>query len=144
MLTIKKILCPVDFSEPSYKGLDFAVDLAKLFQAELVVLHVLQVLPPRYTFEVPEFEGIMHNESEQQLKDDVAMRVPSTIKTKILVGHGNAAKQIIEIAKEEDADLIAIATQGHSGWEHLVMGSVAEKVVRHAHCPVFAVRERRS
>jgi len=144
MLTIKKILCPIDFSEPSYKGLDFAVDLAKLFQAELVVLHVLQVLPARYTFDVPEFEGIIHKESEQQLKDEVAQRVPATIKTKILVGHGNAAKEIIEMAEGEKADLIVIATQGHSGWQHFVMGSVAEKVVRHAHCPVFAVRERRS
>jgi universal stress protein A len=148
MLAIKKIVCPTDFSDPSYQGLDYAIDLAKLFQAELSVVHVLNVLPhsptdPNISFEVPEFERIMHKESEEKLKEIVKTRVPAAIKADAVIGHGNAAKEIVRIAEEGKADLIVIATQGHTGWHHLVMGSIAEKVIRHAPCPVFAVREKR-
>jgi universal stress protein A len=146
MLTIKKILCPVDFSEPSVYGLGYAVDLAALFQAELEVLYVLPVVPPRtgdmdYHFQIPEYEGILHHEAEEQLTALIKAKVPATIKTKVLIGHGNAGKEIVRLAGEGKADLIVIATHGHGGWHHLVLGSVAEKVVRHAPCPVFAVRE---
>ncbi|MCX6562289.1 MAG: universal stress protein [Candidatus Aminicenantes bacterium] len=148
MLAIKKIVCPTDFSDPSYQGLDYAIDLAKLFQAELSVVHVLNVLPHSPTdanisFEIPEFERIMHKESEDKLKEIVKTRVPAAIKADAVIGHGNAAKEIVRIAEEGKADLIVIATQGHTGWHHLVMGSIAEKVIRHAPCPVFAVREKR-
>jgi nucleotide-binding universal stress UspA family protein len=148
MLTIKKILCPTDFSEASLHGLDVAVDLAGLFQAELKVVYVLPVLPPsptdpNYTYEIPEFERILHKDSETKLNEIVKAHVPATIKAESVLGHGNAAKEIVRMAEEGHIDLIVIATHGHSGWHHLVMGSVAEKVLRHAHCPVFAVRELR-
>lgn len=148
MLTIKKILCPVDFSEPSLKGLDYAADFANLFQAELTVVYVLPLLPPtpsdpNTSFEVPEYERIVHAESEKKLKEIVAQRIPKNLKVRSYIGHGNPAKEIVRIAEEMKADLVVIATQGHTGWHHFVMGSVAEKVIRHAHCPVFAVRETR-
>ena len=148
MLTIKKILCPVDFSEPSLKGLDYAADFATLFQAELTVIYVLPLLPPTPSdpntfFKVPEYERIVHAESEKELKEIVALRIPKNLNVRSYIGHGNPAKEIVRIAEEMNADLIVIATQGHTGWHHFVMGSVAEKVIRHAHCPVFAVRETR-
>jgi len=148
MLTIKKILCPVDFSEPSLKGLDYAADFANLFQAELTVVYVLPLLPPTPSdpntfFKVPEYERIVHAESEKELKEIVALRIPKNLNVRSYIGHGNPAKEIVRIAEEMNADLIVIATQGHTGWHHFVMGSVAEKVIRHAHCPVFAVRETR-
>jgi len=148
MLIIKKILCPVDFSEPSLKGLDYAADFANLFQAELTVVYVLPLLPPTPSdpntfFKVPEYERIVHAESEKELKEIVALRIPKNLNVRSYIGHGNPAKEIVRIAEEMNADLIVIATQGHTGWHHFVMGSVAEKVIRHAHCPVFAVRETR-
>jgi universal stress protein A len=149
MLHIKKILVPTDFSEASYKGLEAAVDLAQLFQAELAVVHVLAVLPPNpsdpnISFEVPEFEAIVHKDSIDKLHEIVKTRVPAGLKAAAIVGHGHAAKEIVRIAEEEfKADLIVISTQGHTGWSHLLLGSVAEKVLRHAPCPVFAVREPR-
>jgi universal stress protein A len=148
MLAIKKIVCPTDFSKPSYQGLDYAIELAGLFQAELSVVHVLNVLPPspsdpNISFEIPEFERIMHKESANKLNEIVKTRIPATIKAEAVIGHGNAAKEIVRIAEETKADLIVIATQGHTGWHHLMMGSVAEKVIRHAPCPVFAIREKR-
>lgn len=148
MLAIKKIVCPTDFSEPSYQGLDYAIELAKLFQAELSVVHVLNVLPhsasdPNISFEIPEYERIMHKESADKLKEIVKTRVPAAIKAAAVIGHGNAAKEIVRIAEEGKADLIVIPTQGHTGWHHLLLGSVAEKVIRHAPCPVLAIREKR-
>jgi universal stress protein A len=146
MLTIKKILCPVDFSEPSLFGLDQAIELARQFQSELEILYVLPVLPPQpmdpnYEFSVPEFEGILHKEAEEKLGALLKEKIPAGIRAKATLGHGHAAKEIVRVAGESKADLVVIATHGHSGWHHLLLGSVAEKVIRHAPCPVFIVRE---
>ena len=145
MLSIKKILCPVDFSEPSLHGLDCAVEFAKQFQADLEVLYVVPVMPPHptdpnYEFSVPEFEGIIHKEAEDKLQALIKEKVPAGIKVTATLGHGHAAKEIVKVAEESNVDLIVIATQGHSGWHHLLLGSVAEKVIRHAPCPVFIAR----
>jgi len=148
MLAIKTILCPIDFSEASLHGLDAAVDLAILFQASMKVMYVLPVLPytpdnPNYEFEVPEYESLLHRDSEKKLAEIIKARIPDQIKVEAVIGHGNAAKEILRTAEEDKTDLIVIATHGHSGWHHLILGSVAEKVIRHAPCPVFAVRENR-
>ena len=148
MLTIKKILCPTDFSEASLKGLDYAVEMASLFQAELSIVYVLPILPhsatdPNIHFEIPEYERMIHKDSEKQLEAIIAQRVPKNLTARTLIGHGNPAHEIVRLAEEEKADLIVIATHGHTGFHHLVVGSVAEKVIRLAHCPVFAVREPR-
>jgi len=146
MLTIKKILCPVDFSEPSLHGLACAVEFAKQFQAELEVLYVVPVLPPQptdpnYEFSVPEFEGILHKEAEDKLAALLKEKIPAGVAAKATLGHGHAAKEVIKVAEEIKADLIVIANHGHSGWHHLLLGSVAEKVIRHAPCPVFIARK---
>jgi len=148
MLTIKKILCPTDFSDASLKGLEYAADLAAVFQAEIKVLYVLPIMPPtpndpNISFEVPEFERLVHKDSEQKLQAIVDAKIPKTVKAAAIIGHGSPAKEIVRVAEEEKTDLIVIATHGHSGWHHLVLGSVAEKVIRLAHCPVFAYREFR-
>jgi len=145
MLTIKKILCPIDFSGPSVQGFEYAVEFAKQFGAEIEILYVLPVMPPYPTdpnseFRVPEFEAILHKEAEDQLDALVKEKIPTGINVKATIGHGHAAKEIIKVAEESKADLVVIATQGHSGWHHLLLGSVAEKVIRHAPCPVFIVR----
>lgn len=148
MLKIKKILCPTDFSEPSLKGLEVGVDLATLFKAKLDVVYVLPILPatakdPNLHFAIPEYERMIHKDSEQQLQAVVSQHVPKNLKVQTLIGHGNPAHEIVRLAQEEKADLIVIATHGHTGFHHLVVGSVAEKVIRLAPCPVLAVREPR-
>jgi len=148
MPTIKSILCPTDFSEPSLQGLTTAVELADLFKADLKIVYVLPVLPPsptdpNFEFEVPEYENILHKDSLKKLDEIIKTRVPAGVKASGVIGHGNPAKEIVRIAEEDKVDLIVIATHGHAGWHHLVMGSVAEKVIRHAPCPVYAVREHR-
>jgi nucleotide-binding universal stress UspA family protein len=148
MLTIKKILCSTDFSEPSYKGLEYAKDLAALFKAELAVVYVLPLLPhqptdPNISFSIPEYERILHKDSEEKLQNIIKQHFSEGSKVRAIIGHGNAAKEIVRIAEEEKSDLIVIATHGVSGWHHFIVGSVAEKVIRTAPCPVFAVREHR-
>ncbi len=147
-MNLNKILCPTDFSEASLRGLEAAIDLATLFQASIKVMYVLPVLPykpdnPNYEFEVPEYEALLHRDSEKQLDEIIKTKVPASIKCEAVIGHGSAAKEIVRTAEEDKVDLIVIATHGHSGWHHLILGSVAEKVIRHAPCPVFAVRENR-
>ncbi len=148
MLTIKKILCSTDFSEPSFKGLDYARELATLFQAELGVVYVLPLLPyqptdPNVSYRIPEYERMIHKDSEEQLQELIKQRFPKNLKVRGIIGHGNEAREIVRIAEEEKCDLIVIATHGRSGWHHFMVGSVAEKVIRTAPCPVFAVRETR-
>jgi len=148
MLAIKKILCPVDFSEPSLLGLDASVDLARLYGADIEVIYVVPILPPQpidpqYSFQVPEYETLLLQDAETRLAALVKKNVPEGVKAAPVVGHGSAGKEIVKYAEESKTDLIVIASHGHSGWHHLVMGSVAEKVIRHSPCPVFVVRETR-
>jgi len=148
MLTIKKIFCATDFSDASLKGLEYAADLAVLFKSQLTVGYVLPILPvsatdPNLSFAVPEYERAVHVDAEKQLKGVISKHVPKTVKARSWIGHGNAAHEIVRYAEEEKMDLIVIATHGHTGFHHFVVGSVAEKVIRLAHCPVLAIREPR-
>jgi universal stress protein A len=151
MLKVKKILCPTDLSEPSLNALDYATEIASLFQAELKLLYVVPVLPPRpaapgdplTSYEIPEYEPMLRKESEQRLEAIISQRVPKSVKVEPMIGNGKPAYEIVRIAEQEKADLIVISTQGHTGWHHFVVGSVAEKVIQMAPCPVLAVREPR-
>jgi universal stress protein A len=146
MIPLTKIFCPTDFSEPSYKALQAANDLAMHFQAELILIHVMHpiILYPAAGI-VP---GIMTPPSEDMYRDEMANKslamilnekVSNSIKSKSILGNGNPADEIVRHAKEEKADLIVIGTHGFTGWRHMILGSVAEKVVRYATCPVLTI-----
>ncbi len=144
MLPFQKVLCSTDFSQPSGDGLAAAAELALHFKADLVVVHVVPVLPalppdPNYVFNVPEYELALHADANQRLCEIAKDMTAKGIKTRTVVGHGDAGKEIVRIAKEEAAGLIVIATHGTTGWKHGVFGSVAERVVRLAPCPVLTV-----
>ena len=79
--------------------------------------------------------------SGRELGRLIAERAPRTLNVRSVIGHGNPAKEIVRFADEEKMDLIVMSTQGHSGWHNFLIGSVAEKVVRMATCPVFAVKK---
>jgi len=146
MLPIKTILCPTDFSEASLTGVKAASELAEHFGAEICLVHVVPVLPtappdPNYVFKVPEYERLLHADAQRNLnKLQEEMTSQHHIKARTFVGHGQAADEIVKIAVTEKAGMIVIATHGSTGWRHLVFGSVAEKVVRLAPCPVLTVR----
>jgi nucleotide-binding universal stress UspA family protein len=146
MLTINKILCPTDFSDPSYVGLKAANDLAVHFSAELLVVHVVTPLhfyPPVPTGGVgvnnPLYVEEMVQASEKTMSEAVKNTISSDLEVRSTVLEGNPADQIVDLAESENVDMIVIATHGSTGWRRLISGSVTERVVRQAGCPVFTV-----
>jgi nucleotide-binding universal stress UspA family protein len=149
LLPIKTILCPTDFSEPSFDAVKTASELAIHFGSDLCLAYVVPTIPlptsdPAYDFELPEYEKILHDDAVKKLRDlQGEVRSPK-LSVRTVVGHGQAADEIVIIAEKEKADLIVIATHGSTGLRHFVFGSVAEKVVRTSSCPVLTLRVKSS
>ena len=145
MLPFKKILCPTDFSEPSYEAIKAAGELAFHFGSELCVLHVVSPVPlvpvggEPSGFNVSLYERELEASSKGSLEEIINQMEWKDLKVRLIVLRGNAADEIVRTSEEENADLIVIATRGRTGWDRLIFGSVAEKVVRLAKCPVLTV-----
>lgn len=148
MLPFKRIVSPTDFSEASYAGLAVANELALHFAAELLVVHVVAAVPIPIVnssdglggFDVPSYQLELETSARNSLQEVLDERVSKELRVRPLVAYGDAANEIVRIAEEENVDLIVIATHGMTGWRHFIFGSVAEKVVRHAPCPVMTTR----
>jgi len=147
--TINKLLVATDFSDDSNYALSYAIELAQRFSAEMVVLHVDQPLAPVMVSELnPGLDvGAMNRIAEEQRLlalrelDQTTERLRERgLKARGLLRVGAPFLEIVTTAQSEGADLIVIATHGRSGLAHVLMGSVAERVVRKAHCPVLTVR----
>jgi len=144
-MLFKKILCPVDFSEPSRLAMRTAAQLATECGSELVIVHVWESpLHPEYS------EAIIHNEIlASALKDEEAELAALTQEAKALGAKDVTAKLIFgvpwfaiaaESRNDPTYDVIVIGTHGRTGIKHVLLGSVAERVARHASCPVLLVR----
>jgi nucleotide-binding universal stress UspA family protein len=143
---IKKVLVPIDFSEYSKNSLKYAVNFAKIFNAELHLIYVVEpvIYPPDFSMgqiAIPSVDLEMDKRAVEELQKLAKKEIPSEVKVSTLVKTGKPFIEIIETAAEEDIDLIIIATHGHTGVEHILFGSTAEKVVRKAPCPVLTLRE---
>ena len=143
---IKKVLVPVDFSDYSKSSLRFAVSFAKHFNAELYLVYVVEpmVFPPDFSMgqiAIPSVDVEMDKRASEELNNLAKKEIPAEMKSKVIIKTGKPFVEIIETASEEDIDLIIIATHGHTGIEHVLFGSTAEKVVRKAPCPVLTLRE---
>ncbi len=145
VVSLKRILVPVDFSSCSKEALDFAALLARQFGASLTVLNVVTpyyAVDP-YGMNPPgDFEPDLVSCANKQLDHLVGQALPPEVAAQTLVRRGRPANEIIEAAKDLDADLIVIPTHGHTGLQHVVFGSTAEYVVRHAMCPVLTLRAK--
>lgn len=144
---IRKILCAIDFSEYTEEVLAYACEIAKRFDAELHLIHVIPLvayIAPYETFLLPEnmleMERSMDKEAEEQFE-----KVLSTleVQAKKILRKGIAFAEIVEYARNEGIDLIVVGTHGRTGVQHILIGSVAEKVVRKSPCPVLTVRPRK-
>jgi nucleotide-binding universal stress UspA family protein len=142
MLPFKKILYPTDFSEASYQALKAANELAAHFSAELSIVHVVSPVVQTSPDFAPGALALQEMEAsaEKSLQEVVKQRVSKELHVRQIVVLGEAADKIIRMSEEEKVDLIVIATHGQTGWRHLVFGSVAEKVVQLAPCPVLTIR----
>ena len=144
---IQKILCPVDFSDCSAKALQYAVELAGTLKAELTLLHVvdLQYASAYAASEVPnvlpEFDHIRESAREEieGMVEECRRKLPGIAVNSLLV-EGVPYHEIVEEAEKEEADLVVMGTHGRTGLTHLLIGSVAERVVRNSICPVLTVR----
>lgn len=135
MKDIKRILHPTDFSDVSRYALPYALSFAKRFSAELSILHVLE-LPYGALSQASEAIGT----AKAKFRDLIPPDSSSGIEIVRIVKRGRPSSEICDTAEEIEADLIILATHGHSGLEHAILGSTAERVVRHAPCPVLTVR----
>ncbi len=137
-MQIKRILVPLDLSPASLAGLDYAVDLAGPYAAEIVLLFVVEPL-----YYAPDF-GLMVEEQRRFANEEFARLQPRLVqrgaKFRILIQQGTPYQVITEEAARLAIDLIVMATHGRTGLPHLLLGSVAERVVRTAQCPVLTVR----
>lgn len=142
--TIKKVLVPIDFSDYSKSALKYAVNFSKLFNAEIILIYVVEpvIYPPDFSMGQIAMPSL-NTEWDERAKDELDKLAKSEISTsvKTILKTGKPFVEIIETAKEENIDLIIIATHGHTGVEHILFGSTAEKVVRKAPCPVLTLRE---
>jgi len=148
MLPLKKILCPTDFSNPSFEAMNVATELAMHFSSYLIVIHVVAPIPviaTEYTssaaFNVQEYQQLMEASSMKTLEEQIEKRIPKGVSVRSMLSLGDPANQIVHTAEDEQVDLIVIATRGQTGLKRLVFGSVAEKVVRLASRPVLSIRE---
>lgn len=144
-LEMQSILVPVDFSVSSRQAVNYAVAFARQFQARLTVVHVVE-LPYVGTgigeFETMPVETELRDYGNENLAKLVEAQVADRVPHSTILRTGQAWFEITEAARETRADLIIMGTHGYTGLKHMLMGSTAERVVRHAPCPVLVVRER--
>ena len=141
----KRICCPIDFSDASRAAMEVAADLARRSGADLVLLHAYPI--PGYTFPdgsvvaSPKMMQDLADQAERHLEEwrgEAAKIVGSRVTTQKAIGE--PAAEIVAFARSAGVDLVVVGTHGRTGIEHALMGSVAERVVRRAHCPVLTVR----
>ncbi|MDZ7859194.1 MAG: universal stress protein [Candidatus Krumholzibacteriota bacterium] len=147
MLKVKKILCPIDFSESSYKALEMACGYANHFAADLILVHVIAPVPtmmagpePTMAFDVSTYEDHLMKTNEEHIKKVADERVSDDIDVKPMILRGDPGDQIIRISDEEEVDLTVISSRGHSSFKEMLFGSVAERVIRHSSNPVLSIR----
>jgi nucleotide-binding universal stress UspA family protein len=143
-MAIQHILVPTDFSEYADYALDYAIELAKTFQARLTVLYVFHLsslalgeAPPTVLADTLE---AMETHAQQRTQMALAHVKEAGLQADSAIVEGIPFQVIIETAESRDVDLIVMGTHGRTGLTHALMGSVAEKVVRLAPCPVLVTR----
>jgi universal stress protein A len=144
-MDVRQISAPTDFSEFSKRAVESAYALAQTFGAKLLLLSVVEL--PSFPVEglAPSTRGTMLlDDLQRQVSLNLAQVLQETTDPKVEVTRqvvvGTPYRQIVEVAEAEHVDLIVMATHGRTGLSHLVMGSVAERVVRTAACPVLTIR----
>ncbi|MBI4591540.1 MAG: universal stress protein [Candidatus Rokubacteria bacterium] len=143
-MTIGRILYATDFSPASLAAWPYALELARVFKAELVILHVVPPLtaPPEGFFTRDVFSRYWEaarEEAEGELSKLLTQAEREDIKVRSRVDKGRPADQILLAAAEEQAGLVVVGTAGRTGFRRVLLGSVADEVVRLAPCPVLTV-----
>jgi len=142
-VTLRRILVATDFAESAERALACAVQLARRHGAELVLVHVYMDLPAYPEITAGQVEAIYEEQRawiEAALERRARAARGEGLLARAVLRTGPAASTIAETAKDEGADLLVVGTHGRSGLDRLILGSVAERVVRLASCPVLVVK----
>jgi nucleotide-binding universal stress UspA family protein len=146
----QRILVTTDFSDAGDHAVGHAFRMAADHGAEVLLLHVLELIvapsplyAPYYPTELltPEVRARAESDARSALQERAPTSGPlAAVPYQVLVVHGMPAEEIIRTAEQQQADLIVISTHGRAGIQHFFLGSTAERVIRHVHCPVLVVR----
>jgi len=144
-MKLSKILIPTDFSDATAKAVEYAASFAQQHGAELLLCHVLEpspypMAPIAGSLDRAPAEAELHRAVEKELQDCRERFVPSDVRCQTVMLEGTPHVEIISHAKAQGVDLIVMPTHGRSGLAHFLLGSVSEKVIRRAHCPVLVFR----
>jgi nucleotide-binding universal stress UspA family protein len=144
-MQFRHILAPTDFSEYSKQAVASALDWAKTFGAKLSILHVVELPPyPVEGYVPPSLTATFMEDLEREASQQLAQVAPEAesagVEVAQLVAVGSPYRKIIDTAEAEQVDLVVMATAGRTGFSHLIMGSIAERVVRTASCSVLTIR----
>ncbi len=143
-MQINKILVPFDFSERSEKSLRWAVGMAEKWQAHLLLFHVVSAPTPLMAteafYDMAQLEADLQQDADRGIKEVAAKEKTVNIETEVRVGE--PFWDICRTAEEGEVDLIVMGSHGRTGLAHVLLGSVAERVVRHAPCPVLVIGKK--
>jgi universal stress protein A len=142
---IEIILVPTDFSVQSCDAFVWAALLARQFNAKILLLHVISEEAAEDLVSIPgnPWEKVLEKEDKMMIKEFSACvdaDLSDNIVKEAIVAVGGASEEIVETAQTRGASLIVMATHGRTGLAHVLLGSVAEQVLRHARCPVLSIR----
>lgn len=146
-MQIQTILLPTDFSDCGNYALTYAAFLARKFAASVICVHVIEPIVPTVGYSGMT-EPLPIADISEQLEDSAERELPKIAECEECAGleveevivHGEAASEIVRVAKERNVDLIVLASHGRTGLGRILFGSTAEAVVRHASCPVLVVK----
>ena len=143
-MKINNILCPTDFSETSGKAIEYAEFLASEHQADITLLHVVDQIEGSSYYEVLALTPMQIAQKMEthalENMSEIAEKIKGAASVHEVVRHGKTWVEICKAAKDMDIDIIVIGSHGRTGLSHVLLGSVAETVVRHADCAVLVVR----
>lgn len=146
MTRFRKILCPVDFFPGSLHALDYALNLAKNYKANVFALHVIEpVIPTIYepAFSVPDLTSALEKESKRLLKELGGKATEAGVPLKTEVRLGDITAEIRQTIERTKADLVVVGTHGSKGFQRWLLGSVTEKLMRHCPVPLLVIASRK-
>jgi nucleotide-binding universal stress UspA family protein len=147
-MTAQHILVPTDFSEYADYALDYAIELAQKLQARLTLLHIIQLTPmtigDMYGYSLEAYLEAMESEAQTHMEALLHRVHQEGLEGETAIVQGVPFQIIVDMAESQNVDLIVMGTHGRTGLTHALMGSVAEKVVRLAPCPVLVTRDTKN
>ena len=146
-MQIRSILLPTDFSECGNYALSYAASLARTFGASIICVHVIEPMVPTVGYSgmteplpIADISDQLEYSAERELPKIAECEQCAGLEIEELIVHGEAASEIVRVAKDRKVDLIVVSSHGRTGLGRMLFGSTAEAVVRHASCPVLVVK----